>query len=104
MRYPVTPDGHYFVVKRRLWRCTNPELPEEERQRWVRHLMSARRAVRAAADDAEALAAAREQVQQAKVALGERGPPWWGRAAPTYDRCLVENTPYAAWYAEQPNP
>jgi hypothetical protein len=41
--------------------------------------MSARRAVGAAlrAGDAEAEQAARSRVQTAKVALGERGTPWW---------------------------
>ncbi|WP_275066506.1 hypothetical protein [Acidisarcina polymorpha] len=34
-QYPVTPDGRYFVVKGRLWRCTNPSLPPEVRQRLV---------------------------------------------------------------------
>ena len=41
--------------------------------------MAARRAVRAAtaADDPRAERAARARVQCAKVALGERGTPWW---------------------------
>lgn len=46
----------------------------------LRHeLMSARRAVGAAlkADDAAAEQAARARVQRTKVALGERGTPWW---------------------------
>ena len=30
---PVTPDGRYIVVRGRLWRRTNPNLPPEERQR-----------------------------------------------------------------------
>jgi len=38
--------------------------------------MSARRAVKDASG-AKALAAARARVQDAKVALGERGPKWW---------------------------
>jgi hypothetical protein len=42
--YPVTPDGRYFVVKGRLWRCTNPSLPADTRQRLVGELMQARRA------------------------------------------------------------
>ena len=33
MRYPVTTDGHYLVVRGRLWRCTNPARPEDERRR-----------------------------------------------------------------------
>lgn len=60
MTYPKTPDGRYFVVKGRLWRCTNPALDEAARQRWVKQLMDARRAVKDAkrAEDEEALKAA----------------------------------------------
>lgn len=59
--------------------------------------MDARRAVGAAlrADDAVAERAARTQVHEAKVALGERGPVWWDDGAPDYNRHLVKNTPYA---------
>lgn len=32
---PMTPDGHYIVVRGRLWRATNPTLEAEERQRHV---------------------------------------------------------------------
>ncbi len=42
--YPTTPDGRYFVVRGRLWRCSNPALSVEERQRWTHALMQARRA------------------------------------------------------------
>ncbi len=58
--------------------------------------MAARRAVRAAKGDAAALAAARAAVDAAKVALGERGPPWWDDGAPDYNRRMMRNTPYAA--------
>jgi hypothetical protein len=98
VRYPVTPDGRYFVAKGLLWRCTDPSLPEAERERLVRALMAARRAVRDAEDDSR-LKAARARVQEAKVGLGERGPPWWGEGE-TYDRMAPRNTPYAAWYEE----
>ncbi|MGV9558564.1 hypothetical protein [Streptomyces sp. NPDC003522] len=74
-----TPDGHFVVIKGRKWRATDPSLPEETAARLRRHLMSARRAVRSAttAGDAEAERAARARVNRAKVALGERGTPWW---------------------------
>ena len=104
--YPVTPDGRYFVVRGRLWRCANPHLPEAERQRLVRELMAARRAMGAARrqGDLPALAQARAAVDAAKVALGERGPVWWNDGAPDYNRRLVKNTPYAGWHAErEPN-
>ena len=102
MRYPTTPDGRYFVVRGRLWRCANPGLSEAERGHLVRQLMTARRAVASArrAEDAAGLVAARSAVDAAKRALGERGPVWWTDGAPDYNRRMVRNTPYAAWYAE----
>jgi hypothetical protein len=99
--YPGTPDGRYFVVKGRLWRTSNPALPPDERQRLVDRLMDARRRVGAAkkAGDADAERAARALVDEAKRALGERGPVWWTDGAPDYNRRMVKNTPYAGWYA-----
>ena len=95
--YPNTPDGRYFVVRGRLWRRSNPDLDEETRERLVKALMSARRAVRDAKGDAAALALARQRVDDAKVSLGERGPVWWNDGAPDFNRHLVKNTPYAVW-------
>jgi len=101
VRFPVTPDGRYFVVRGRLWRCANPALPEAERARHVHALMDARRAVAAArrSGDADAMRAARDAVDAAKHALGERGPAWWTDGAPDHNRRMARNTPYAAWYA-----
>ena len=97
----TTPDGRYIVVRGRLWRCTNPDLPEMERQHWVQRLMGARRSVAQAKRerDAELERKARDQVDEAKRALGERGPVWWQDGAPDYTQYKVENTPYADWYA-----
>ena len=102
MQHPVTPDGRYFVVRGRLWRCANPSLPTDERAQLVRDLMTARRAVATArrSGNVGALAAARADVDAAKRALGERGPVWWTDGAPDYNRHLARNTPYAAWYLE----
>ncbi|RYG66089.1 hypothetical protein EON80_16120 [bacterium] len=74
-----TPDGHHVIIDGRKWRATNPNLSEEERQKLVNELMSARRAVGAAlkASDKDAEKAARDRVKAAKVGLGERGPKWW---------------------------
>ncbi|MFJ4878561.1 hypothetical protein ACIP93_25615 [Streptomyces sp. NPDC088745] len=76
---PHTPDGRYVLIKGRRWRATDPELPADVADRLRHHLMAARRAVGAAlrAEDAAAERAARARVQSAKVALGERGTPWW---------------------------
>ncbi|MEW7847220.1 hypothetical protein AB2N08_00830 [Massilia aurea] len=99
--YPNTPDGRYFVVKGRLWRSSNPQLAPEERQQLVDRLMDARRQVGAAlrARDEAAERGARASVDEAKRALGERGPVWWTDGAPDYNRRMVVNTPYAAWHA-----
>lgn len=95
---PRTPDRRYIVVDGVLWRATRPDLPEDQRRHWVDALMRARRAVRDAGDDA-AMREARGAVQEAKVALGERGPVWWDDGAPDHSRRKVENTPYADWWA-----
>ncbi len=95
----TTPDGRYLVVRGRLWRCSDPRLPETERDDLVHELMSARRDKGAAGDDADAREAARARVDAAKRALGERGPVWWDDGAPDLTRHMVHTGPYAAWYA-----
>ena len=75
----TTADGRWIVVDGRRWRATDPSIPEALRQELVDELMDARRAVGHArrAGDVEAEQAARRRVGDAKVALGERGEPWW---------------------------
>jgi hypothetical protein len=102
MRYPVTPDGGYLVVRGRLWRMSDPNLDPAERERLVRDLMSARRAVRDALRGSGDLTEARARVDAAKRALGERGPPWWSDGAPDYNRRPVQTTPYAGWFTDLP--
>ena len=48
--------------------------------------------------DLQAREAAREQVDEAKIALGERGEPWWTDGAPDWNQHMVKNTPYAEWF------
>jgi len=102
-RHPVTPDGRYFVVRGRLWRCSDPALDPARRERLVARLMRARADVRRALreGDDRLLERARRRVHSAKVALGERGPVWWSDGAPDENRRLARNTPYAAWYKTQ---
>ena len=71
-------DERYIVVDGRRWRATDPTIPGPLRTELVRELMSARRAV-GAGGAAPVVASARRRVQDAKVALGERGSPWWER-------------------------
>mgnify|MGYP001149911315 CR=1 FL=1 len=100
--YPRTPDGRYFVVKGRLWRCTNPDLPADIRANLQRDLSKARRGLRkdALLKQPQQESGLRAAVQAAKVGLGERGPVWWCDGAPDYNRYKVKNTPYADWYIE----
>jgi len=95
-----TEDERYFVMKGRRWRRTDPSIPEDLTQQLTKELMSARRAVKAAkASGGEAdMRAARSRVQDAKVALGERGQPWWeepsykglGERLAAAIRCLLQ--------------
>jgi hypothetical protein len=103
----TTPDLRYIVVRGRLWRRADPDLPPQRREALVAELMAARRAVGAAlraqragsAGAGAALTEARAAVDAAKTALGERGPVWWSDGAPDLNRRLARNTPYAGWYA-----
>jgi hypothetical protein len=101
LQHPVTPDGRYFVVKGRLWRLSDPSLPEAEKAALVSQLMTARRAVKEAKRDGDARAetAAHHDVDAAKHALGERGDVWWTDGAADLNRHMVKNTPYAEWFA-----
>ena len=73
--YRRIPDGHYFVVRGRVWRLSEPALDPDRRNR------------------------DRSRVDAAKPALGERGPVWWTDGAPDWNRHLAKNTPYASWWA-----
>lgn len=97
---PVTPDRRYFVVRGRLWRCSNPGLSEAAREQLVSELMTARRAKGLAirTGDPAAREAARRAVDDAKHKLGERGDVWWTDGTPDWNRHLVNNTPYAEWF------
>jgi hypothetical protein len=66
-----TEDGRYVVVDGRRWRASDPAIPERLRAELVAELMRARRLVRTRSDEV------RPMVHDAKVALGERGRPWW---------------------------
>lgn len=90
-----TADGRYIVVDGRRWRATDPGIPEKLRAELVAELMDARRAVRSQGD------AVRHRVQDAKVALGERGEPWWDEPTPDGRRERVAAT-YRALLRHRP--
>lgn len=91
-------------MRGRLWRRANPALDEATRARLTRELMQARAAVGRAlrTHDAQAERQARDAVDAAKIALGERGPAWWSDGAPDYNRRLARTTPYRDWFASLP--
>ena len=103
MRYPVTPDGRYFMVRGRLWRMSDPALDPERRDTLVRDLMQARRAMGEArkAGDRAAGAAAKARSMPPSARLASAATPWWGDGAPDLNRHLARNTPYAEWAAAQ---
>ena len=88
-------------MRGRLWRCSDPALPAERRAELTRELMGARRAkgVAMRAGDAEAREAARQRVDAAKRALGERGPAWWTDGTADVNRRMARDTAYAEWFA-----
>ncbi|KAI9024587.1 hypothetical protein DFJ74DRAFT_665572 [Hyaloraphidium curvatum] len=104
MKYPVTPDGRYFVVRGRLWRCSDPRLDAGTRARLTRELMAARREVGDAlkSGDQHHLRAARDKVDAAKRTLGERGPPWWDDGQPDLNRRMARDTDYREWFEGLP--
>lgn len=69
----------------RRWRTSDPSLAPERRQALVNDLMQARRDIARAKrlNDADLERDARQRVHAAKVALGERGTPWWERNLPS---------------------
>jgi len=90
----LTEDGRYVVVEGRRWRATDPAIPSERRDELTRALMAWRREVRRTkGTDQETTA--RAGVQAAKVALGERGTPWWEQS---------DDERRARWSAEVPAP
>ena len=95
--YPETPDGRYFVSKGRLWRRTDPSLPDGERRAAVKALMQARRDV-GRTETEEDTRAARDRVDEAKHRLGERGPVWWDDGAADEGRMAPWNSSYAEWW------
>ena len=90
----VTADGRYIVVDGRRWRATDPAIPEVRRAELTRVLMAWRRDVRRTrgTDDEST---SRAGVQAAKVALGERGTPWWEQS---------DEQRRARWSADVPTP
>jgi hypothetical protein len=96
-----TPDGRYLVVRGRMWRTANPQLPKEVRQSLVDRLMHLRRALRRREPGEDLIPRLRSELHEVKVQLGERGPVWWSDGQPDWNRHLIKNTPYGPWFADR---
>ncbi|MDI6628642.1 MAG: hypothetical protein QME72_13080 [Rhodococcus sp. (in: high G+C Gram-positive bacteria)] len=68
-----TEDGRYIVIKGRRWRATDPDIPKDRNAELRSILMAWRREVKRTSGAPES----RAGVHATKVALGERGTPWW---------------------------
>ncbi|MBM7279014.1 hypothetical protein JTZ10_14750 [Gordonia rubripertincta] len=86
-----TPDGHHVVINGRKWRATDPLIPDDRRSELQSILMAWRRDVKRTKGAPES----RAGVQAAKVALGERGTPWWEQS---------DDERRARWEADVPRP
>ncbi len=101
-QHPRAPNGRYFVIRGRPWRASNPGLEQGERERPVRMLMAARRAVHDAAGEPAATVIAR-------VGRRQSASPRWRLATaalsggmmvpPEYNRRIARTTPNAAWFS-----
>lgn len=92
-----TKDGRWIVVDGRRWRASDPSIPERFRKELVDELMDARRAVGGARRSGSSAdeRVARDRVQAAKEALGERGRPWWEDPEPAERRARIAATTLA---------
>ncbi|SDU80858.1 hypothetical protein SAMN04488544_0272 [Microlunatus sagamiharensis] len=89
-----TEDGRFILVDGRRWRATDPLIPDERRAELQKVLMAWRRDVRRTKGTDEERTS-RDGVQAAKVALGERGTPWWEQ---------TDNERRARWEADVRGP
>ena len=89
-----TEDGRFLVIDGRKWLATDPLIPDERRHELQSVLMAWRREVRRTRGTDEERTS-RDGVQATKVALGERGTPWWEQ---------TEDERRARWETEVPEP
>ncbi len=95
------PENAFLIVDGRRWRTTDPGIPSTFRQELVNELMAARRAVGDGQDQLE-VRDARRRVHDAKLALGERGHPWWLPPTPAATKRRIEAACRALLRSRQP--
>ena len=90
-----------MLIDGRRWRTSDPGIPDNLRQELVNELMSARRGVRAGKNQRE-IGRSRHRVNDAKVALGERGDAWWLPPKPAAINRRIEATVRALLRSRHP--
>ena len=85
------PESAFITVDGRRWRTSDPGIPEPLRQELVNELMDARRAIRNAKNPS-VIRRSRSRVNDAKLALGERGRGWWLPPTPVAANRRIEAT------------
>jgi len=95
------PPTAFLVIDGRRWRTSDPHIPANLRQELVNELMAARRAVRDSADEPE-LRRSRRRVNDAKLALGERGHAWWLAPDPAATARRIDAAVQALLRSRQP--
>ena len=99
--YPVTPDGRYFVVRGGCGGCRILRWKRGSGKTRAKADAGEGRCRAGGGNDADLARRARRRVNEAKVALGERGPVV-GRRPPDYNRQMAVNTPYGQWFTSLP--
>lgn len=95
------PEQAFTIIGGRRWRTADPNIPNNLRQELVNELMAARRAVRDGKNQRE-IRRSRDRVNDAKVALGERGHPWWLTRRPAATNRRIEAAVRALLRSRQP--
>jgi len=83
---------HWVDIDGHRWRATDPSIPSSFRQELFDELLRSRQAIALlkATGDQALVEHNRRQTHAAKVALGERGEPWWEPPTPQGRRARVE--------------
>lgn len=95
------PQRAFIIIGGRRWRTSDPSVPDNLRQELVNELMAARRAVRDGKNQSE-IRRSRRRVNDAKVALGERGHAWWLPPSPTATNRRIEAAVRALLWSRRP--
>lgn len=96
-----SPKTAFITIDGRRWRTSDPGIPENLRHELVNELMAARRAVRDGRTQLD-IRRSRHRVNDAKLALGERGDAWWLPPKPAATNLRIDAAIRALLRSRQP--